>query len=164
MIQPVECKWCKKPVRPYVGDICIDASGVAHCPESPTCHHEIPPADNSEQKALLEKWLTKNEYLLWQECEPGLYSIGGTVIREILDKLASLKQDHAKLIELLEVSQTLMGILTIRQVMEAGSEAIEAAGLNPWCVNEGQTTGDDHVDLWKISAAIDEAKKFHAQA
>lgn len=56
----------------------------------------------------------------------------------------------------------LLRMLTIRQVLGAGDDAIEAAGLNPYCVNEGLAGGHEPaVAEWKldaIRAAIAKAK------
>lgn len=45
----------------------------------------------------------------------------------------------------LERLRTLASLVTIRQVIAAGHEAIDAAGLNPWCINEGLATGDERI-------------------
>lgn len=42
----------------------------------------------------------------------------------------------------------LLSLLTVRQVIEAGPEYIEAAGLNPWCIAEGRATGDEPAVAW----------------
>lgn len=47
---------------------------------------------------------------------------------------------------------TLIRLLTVRQVIEAGDEAISAAGLNPWAMNEGLATGDERIDAWWLDA------------
>ena len=36
---------------------------------------------------------------------------------------------------------------TIREVVRAGDKAINAAGLNPYCMHEG-ANGNDTIDLW----------------
>lgn len=43
---------------------------------------------------------------------------------------------------------TLARLVTVRQAIEAGDDAIAAAGLNPWCMSEGLATGDERVHLW----------------
>ena len=55
---------------------------------------------------------------------------------------------------------------TVRQIIEAGNRAIDAAGLNPWCMNEGRAEGDEHHTPWqleeciqKIAAAISSANE-----
>jgi hypothetical protein len=45
-------------------------------------------------------------------------------------------------------ARRLIGLLTVRQVIFAGDEAIEAAGINPWAVNEGLASGDEPIDTW----------------
>jgi hypothetical protein len=44
---------------------------------------------------------------------------------------------------------------TVRGVFEAGDKAIDAAGLNPWCINEGLASGDEEIDTWFIDAALE---------
>jgi hypothetical protein len=47
--------------------------------------------------------------------------------------------------------QSLARRVTIRQVIDAGDNAIKAAGLNPWCINEGLATGDETIDISHLS-------------
>ena len=42
---------------------------------------------------------------------------------------------------------------TIREVVRAGDKAINAAGLNPYCMNEG-ANGSDIVDLWWLPSLL----------
>lgn len=51
-----------------------------------------------------------------------------------------------------------MRALTVRQVMESGDAAIEASGLNPWCMNEGTAQGHERIDASFIEAAIAKAE------
>lgn len=39
----------------------------------------------------------------------------------------------------------LVRLFTVRQVVDAGEEALDAAGLNPWCLNEGLARGEDRL-------------------
>jgi len=39
--------------------------------------------------------------------------------------------------------KVLANLVTIRQVFDAGDDAITASGLSPWCINEGQAAGDE---------------------
>jgi hypothetical protein len=39
----------------------------------------------------------------------------------------------------------LLRLPTVRQVINAGDDAIDAAGLNPWAMNEGLATGDERI-------------------
>jgi hypothetical protein len=65
--------------------------------------------------------------------------------------------------ELLEACKRAVAILsacppTVRQIIEGGDEAIGAAGLNPWCINEGLATGDEPHDVtWRLYEAIAKA-------
>lgn len=62
------------------------------------------------------------------------------------------------LAEALEKALPLLRLLTVRQVIEAGDEAIDAAGLNPWAINEGLATGDEPIGVWKFADALASAK------
>jgi hypothetical protein len=44
---------------------------------------------------------------------------------------------------------------TVRQVIEAGDKAIGAAGLNPWCMNEGRADGTETISLWWLEKLED---------
>lgn len=63
-----------------------------------------------------------------------------------------------ELLEALKVAVKLLGLVTVRQVIEAGNDAIEAVGLNPWCMNEGRATGDEQIPLDFIYRAISKAE------
>ena len=68
--------------------------------------------------------------------------------------------DIEQIIERLDRLKRLMPLarlLTVRNVIEAGDDAIRAAGLNPWCMNEGRATGDERIDLPVSEADVDEA-------
>lgn len=56
--------------------------------------------------------------------------------------------------DVLKRSRVLLGTVTVRQIIEAGDDAIEAAGLNPWCINEGRASGDERFDSWRISHVL----------
>lgn len=43
---------------------------------------------------------------------------------------------------------------TVRQIIEAGDRAIDAAGLNPWAMNEGLATGDERHVPWMLEDCI----------
>ena len=48
----------------------------------------------------------------------------------------------------------LASLVTIRQVISAGDEYIDAAGLNPWCLNEGLATGDERISMDRIDSVL----------
>ena len=72
------------------------------------------------------------------------------------DHFAALKlnealfQQNAELQKLLNRAMILAGLVTVRQVIDAGDEAIEAAGLNPWCINEGRAEGYERISTWML--------------
>lgn len=43
---------------------------------------------------------------------------------------------------------------TVRQIIEAGDRAIDAAGINPWAMNEGLATGEEHHTPWQLENCI----------
>lgn len=72
------------------------------------------------------------------------------------DVLAAPAQPPAALDEAVGLLRLLplLKTLTVRQVIEAGSWAIDAAGLDPWCINEGKATGDEQaIAGWRLDAA-----------
>lgn len=62
------------------------------------------------------------------------------------------------LIDAAERAQLLLRGLTVGAVMERGIEAINAAGLNPYCVNEGRASGQERISTDWLDAAIAAAK------
>jgi hypothetical protein len=60
----------------------------------------------------------------------------------------------AGLVDELDNARVLVGLLTVRQVIAAGDEAINAAGISPYCMNDGRATGDERVGTWSIDAAL----------
>ena len=51
-----------------------------------------------------------------------------------------------------ERAKVLVGLLSVRQVIEAGYTAIDAAGLDPWCMNEGKADGHEKISTWWLNA------------
>ncbi len=45
-------------------------------------------------------------------------------------------------------AKVLVELVTVRQAIQAGDAAIEAAGLNPYAMNEGLATGDEPLGTW----------------
>lgn len=62
------------------------------------------------------------------------------------------------LLKALKVAAKLLQTVTIKQVFELGTEAINAVGLNPCCMNEGRATGDEPISLDFIYRAISKAE------
>lgn len=54
----------------------------------------------------------------------------------------------------LERTIALAELVTVKQVIDAGDEVIEAAGLNPWCIAEGLADGSEPVSLWWAYSAL----------
>jgi hypothetical protein len=75
-------------------------------------------------------------------------------IASVIDQQVELPE----LIAALRRAQQLVRLLTVRQVIAAGDDAIDAAGLNPYCINEGQASGDERISVWWIEAAIAKAE------
>lgn len=64
-------------------------------------------------------------------------------------KLVAVPREH------LDRAATLLSVVTVGQVMDGGDRFIEAAGLNPWAVNEGRARREDRIDPWWLVAAQD---------
>lgn len=73
---------------------------------------------------------------------------------EAADELARLKRANASLRAGLERADVLVSLLTVRQVIEAGDRAIDAAGINPWLMNEGLAAGNEHISPSFMNSAI----------
>lgn len=73
-------------------------------------------------------------------------------------KHQQLRDAAPELYEALRIARKLIGLITVRQVIEAGDDAIAAVGLNPWCMNEGRATGDEPVSADFIEAALAKAE------
>lgn len=67
--------------------------------------------------------------------------------------------NNEEIIALLHRCKSLVRLVTIKQVIEAGDEEITAAGLNPWCINEGLSDGTDTIEPWWITDAIEKLKQ-----
>jgi hypothetical protein len=68
--------------------------------------------------------------------------------------IASRLNAHDDLVAALERAQKLARLVTVRQVIEAGDDAIDAAGLNPWAINEGLAEGNEPIGAHFIDAAL----------
>lgn len=70
-----------------------------------------------------------------------------------------------KIADKLEELKPLLRMITIKQVIEKGDKAIDACGLNPWCLKEGLAEGHEPaLSSWKIDSLIEEIKKLEDQA
>lgn len=65
-----------------------------------------------------------------------------------------------QLLSALERCKRLVGLISVRQVIENGGSAIDAAGLNPWCMNEGLATGAELISTWWLESAIAKAEEL----
>ena len=61
------------------------------------------------------------------------------------DALTAYPDTIAALEEAIKRAAVLVPLLTVGQVFAAGMEAIEAAGLDPWCMNEGLANKDSTI-------------------
>lgn len=80
------------------------------------------------------------------------YCVRATDYDAILDRVKRLE-------DALRRADLLVQLVTVRQVIDSGNSAIEAAGLDPWCINEGKATGDEHLSPYWIDAALNEAAR-----
>lgn len=58
----------------------------------------------------------------------------------------------------LERANVLAKLVTVRQAIESGDEAIEASGLNPWCMNEGLADGYEKIGFYAVDLLLEKAK------
>lgn len=72
---------------------------------------------------------------------------------------ATLYAAAPDMLKTLKKAQTLLRLLTVRQVIEAGwDEIAAAAGLNPYCLNEGLASGDEKIRADFVDWVIREAE------
>lgn len=76
------------------------------------------------------------------------YKMGAEAARE------SSAAEIDRLRAILRRAQVLVGLITVRQVINAGNDAIEAADLNPYAMNEGLATGDEHINTWWMDSVV----------
>lgn len=72
------------------------------------------------------------------------------IARSCLEAAAGVSQTSSEEMaraprDALRRAATLVRLLTVRQVIEAGGDAIDAAGLNPWAMNEGLSDGSERI-------------------
>lgn len=93
------------------------------------------------------------EYLVHRgESHSAEWGEAAAAVRELLE-------DDRTVPKALQRAEKLVPLLTVRQVISAGDDAIEAAGLNPWCINEGLATGDECIGRqWWLTEAIEKVK------
>jgi hypothetical protein len=58
------------------------------------------------------------------------------VIDTLLSQIEEMREREKR-------TNVLLRLLTVGQILRGGDEAILAAGLDPWCVNEGRAEMDD---------------------
>lgn len=69
-------------------------------------------------------------------------------VREAAAEITRLRAEVEELRAKLDRARPLVALLTVRQVIQGGDDAIAASGLNPWCINEGRATGDEPIGTW----------------
>lgn len=66
-----------------------------------------------------------------------------------------------KIADDLEALRPLLKMITIRQVIDRGDKAIDACGLNPYCINEGRASGHESaLSDWKIDHMIAQIREL----
>ena len=80
--------------------------------------------------------------------------------QEAIERYKTVQDAAPELLKALKRLLVIAKLVTVRQVIEAGDEAINAVGLNPWVLNEGLARGDESVDLTFARHAIEEAEDF----
>ena len=82
---------------------------------------------------------------------PGRVTDSNALYAADLRLILSANRKMREALERIEPMIPLLQMITVRQVIEAGPSAISAAGLDPWCVNEGRATGDEPaIAAWKF--------------
>jgi len=74
---------------------------------------------------------------------------------EVIIRDLAKREPFLSLIREAERAAVLLPLLTVRQVIDAGDRAIDAAGLNPWCINEGRATGHERIDNCSLKHALE---------
>lgn len=72
--------------------------------------------------------------------------------------MTDLSQKLVSAAERIERLAPLVRLLTIGQVVDAGSAAIDAAGLDPYVLNEGRAERDDRIHAWWLDSLADDLK------
>ncbi|MFA7628587.1 MAG: hypothetical protein WCY37_04270 [Candidatus Dojkabacteria bacterium] len=67
---------------------------------------------------------------------------------------ANLEGIMLKIVEVIRRLKAIAATATIGQIL-ADSDALEASGLNPYCVHEGLATGDMTLELWWAQDVLD---------
>jgi len=62
-----------------------------------------------------------------------------------------------EMLEALERARHLVRLVTVGMVIK-DDDAIEAAGINPWVINEGLADKDDAISAWWLDAVIAKAR------
>jgi len=76
--------------------------------------------------------------------------------------LPALRESHAELLAVAKRAAVLLPLaqITIGDVLREGDAAIAAAGINPWCVNEGRASGHEVLYFDFLAPAIEKAEKL----
>jgi hypothetical protein len=94
---------------------------------------------------------------VWEvECSQYCFSLRRTMKQEAIRawNTRAPSDTEIRLREALERTTKLASLLTVRQVINAGDEYIDAAGLNPWCMNEGLAPGEESISVDFARAAL----------
>jgi hypothetical protein len=78
---------------------------------------------------------------------------------EFVSYVDSLTDENRELREVLARAKVLIRLLTVQQVFDAGTPAITASGLNPWCMNEGLATGRELLSTWWMDVPTAEQRR-----
>ena len=106
-------------------------------------------------------WIHGVKYFKREDCDRECKSIHPRLgIKEapyeVVDASAfdAQAKECERLREALERADKLVGLVTIKQVLDGGDAAISASGINPWCVNEGLADGSEHIGTDFIDRAL----------
>lgn len=76
------------------------------------------------------------------------------LVQHLDERIAELTAQVAHALTALRRASHLVPLVTVRQAVEAGDDALDAAGLNPYCMNEGLAEGDERIGSWWLEDAI----------
>ena len=111
----------------------------------------VPDAGGDQEPAMSDQPV---RYIVCDDSEG--YQIGSINGEEVVLASAfdAVWEENKRLRDALKRAKELVCLVTVKQVLEAGDAAINAAGLNPWCINEGLADGTEYIQTDFIDRAL----------
>jgi hypothetical protein len=76
-------------------------------------------------------------------------------VRRLAFERDELRELRKRAREEIERLVRLAALVTVGQVIDAGDESIAAAGLSPYCINEGRAEGHERIDMWRARGLLE---------